>query len=306
LPPHLTRTEPAPDGASEMSARTAPVPNGAVSEIEARLGELVATSGTTTPRATVGGDEREGDPPRPVEDASKHILLGPALAVPDRFQSRLGKMLIDRGLITKEELERALERQQQTGERLGEALVAIGAAASDDVARVLADHLRMPYVDLGDDITDMTVVGVISAEIARRNCALPFARWGDRIVVAMANPNDTEVVDEIRRLVGAPILVTVADPVALRKMIAAVYGTSETSVDAPGEPHARANFAAPTPASTPEPMGAVAFTCPACGQDLTLRAAPWVMTEVNRDPGRVYIWDREPRDHEPAHVCARR
>lgn len=267
-------------------------------DIEARLGALLATSRAPAPHASAAGNAGEVDPQRPVEDAAKHILLGPALAVPDRFQSRLGKMLIDRDLITKGELDRGLERQQQTGERLGEALVAIGAVASDEVARVLADHLRMPFVDLGDDVTDMTVVGVISAEIARRNCALPFARWGDRIVVAMANPNDNEIVDEIRRLVGAPILVTVADPVALRKLIAAVYGTPETAVC---EPHEPAHFAVPAP----EPVRAVAFTCPGCRQDLTLRAAPWVMTEVNRDPGRCYIWDREPGDAKPAHVCSR-
>ena len=63
------------------------------------------------------------------------------------------------------------------------------AVSSGDVARVLAQHLRLPFVDLGDDVSDRTVLEAISPEIARRYVALPVARWGNRIVIAMANPN---------------------------------------------------------------------------------------------------------------------
>jgi hypothetical protein len=216
---------------------------------------------------------------RPAHDTSKHILLGPALSS-ERFQSRLGTMLIERGLITKDELRCALLRQSSTGERLGEALVAIGAVASVAVTRVLAEHLRLPFVDLSDDVSDSTVVGVISAEVARRFGAVPVARWGDRIVMAMANPNDTDMVDELRLLVNAPIVPAVADPSELRRMIAVVYG--DTTTDA---------------------VATVTFTCPGCQQRLTLRTTPWVMMELSRDPGRYYVWEDEPGDAQPAHVC---
>ena len=73
-------------------------------------------------------------------NSSKRILLGPALAKPEEFHSRLGKMLIDRDLVTHDELGRALERQAETGERLGEALVALGAVSSTDVAGFLPSN----------------------------------------------------------------------------------------------------------------------------------------------------------------------
>ena len=186
-----------------------------VAEIGARVEEIVASPPDPTPIRRQGPAD-DCDQARPVEEASKHILLGPALATADRLQSRLGKMLVHRGLVTQAELDRALERQGETGERLGEALVAIDAVASGDVARVLAEHLRLPYIDLGDDVADMTLVGAISAAAARRYVVLPVARWGDRIVIAMANPNDAEIVEEVRRLVDAPVVVAVADPVVLR------------------------------------------------------------------------------------------
>ena len=54
-----------------------------------------------------------------------------------------------------------------------------------------------------------------------------------------------------------------------------------------------------------EPLATITFTCPGCQQELQLRAAPWVMTEVNRDPGRYYVWDCEPGVAGPAHICGR-
>jgi hypothetical protein len=166
---------------------------------------------------------------------------------------------------------------------------------------VLAEHLRLPYIDLGDDVADMTLVGAISAAAARRYVVLPVARWGDRIVIAMANPNDAEIVEEVRRLVDAPVVVAVADPVVLRPLIAAAYGNREKAADSPTTPTARADAGAPSL----ERAATVAFICPGCQQALTLRAAPWVMTEVNRDPGRYYVWDEEPGDAKPVHVCLR-
>ena len=282
--PHATQTSATPDGSDQTSATPRQGAHEEVGEIGARVGEIVAAS-----RALAVGPEP------PVDEPSKHILLGPALASPEGFQSRLGRMLIERHLITKEELDRALVRQSETGERLGEALVALDAVSSADVARVLAQHLRLPFVDLGDDVSDRSVLDTISPEIARRYVALPVARWGNRIVIAMANPNDADMVDELRLLVQSPVVVAVTDPVALRRMITAVYGSAKTPV-----------VAAPVSAVPgSEPIAPVTFACPGCQQQLHLRAAPWVMTELNRDPGRYYVWDQEPGVEGPAHVCGR-
>ena len=286
----------APGRRGETRVAPRPPAHDEVAEIGARVEEIVAATPSPTPAAERADGSDQG---RPVEEASKHILLGPALATVDRFQSRLGKMLVQRGLVTQAALDQALERQGETGERLGEALVALGAVASGEVARVLAEHLRLPFIDLGDDVADMSLVGAISAAAARRYVVLPVARWGDRIVIAMANPNDAEIVDEVRRLVDAPVVVAVADPVVLRPLIAAAYGNREKTVDAPITPTTRANVGVPPS----ERAATVAFTCPGCQEALTLRAAPWVMTEVNRDPGRYYVWEEEPGDAKPVHVC---
>jgi hypothetical protein len=213
---------------------------------------------------------------------SKRVLLGPALAKPEAFHSRLGKMLVDRELITREELARALERQAKTGERLGEAVVAMGAASSGDVTRVLAEQLRFPFVDLAADEVDASLAELISGRMARHFDALPVARWGEKIVIAMARPNEPGALDELRSIIGAPLVAAMADPIELRTKIEQNY-RSETVAG---------------------PKRGIAYMCPACDAILTVSAKPWVMREENRDAGRVYIWDNNPAIARPVHICS--
>jgi hypothetical protein len=242
-------------------------------DIAARLSKMVTSA------------DEQVVPASSAPSSSKRILLGPALGKPEEFHSRLGKMLIDRDLVTRAELLRALERQAETGERLGEALVALGAVSSTDVARVLAEQLRFPFIDLEHDGFDSELFGLISASVARRFSALPVARWGDKIVIAMANPNKPGALEELRDIVGMPVVPAVADPIDLRVKIEQLYGLGEHRVAMRS--------------------GGIAFACPGCGASLTLGAAPWVMQELHRDPGHYYVWDENPAHAQPVHVCAR-
>jgi hypothetical protein len=243
-------------------------------EIAARLSKIVTSSEEPVPG-------RSSTPAA----SSKRILLGPALGKPEEFHSRLGKMLIDRDLVTREELGRALERQAETGERLGEALVALGAVSSTDVARVLAEQLRLPFIDLQSGVSDPELFGLISGSVARRFTALPVARWGDRIVIAMANPNKPGALEELHDIIGAPVMPAVADPIELRVTIERLYG--------PGQGRVATS------------TGSIAFTCPGCAEQLTLGAAPWVMQELHRNPGHYYVWDENPAHANPVHACTR-
>jgi type IV pilus assembly protein PilB len=145
------------------------------------------------------------------------------------FRSRLGTMLMDRGLITGEQLGQALELQRSTGMRLGEALVENGAVSGADLTLVLAEHLGLPFVDVRAGMTDVTLAGLISEDVARRYEALPVVRWGARIVVAMARPNDVFALDDLRLLINEPIMTALADPEELSRAIDRVYQGSEIS-----------------------------------------------------------------------------
>ena len=228
------------------------------------------------------------DGANPDARTSKHILLGPALGPAKKFHSRIGTMLLEHRLVTREELERALEIQKTTHRRIGEILVAMRAVTSVDLARVLAEHLRMPFVDLRTSEPDPDVATLITEDVARRYDALPITRWAGKIVVAMATPNHHAALDELRAMLDAPALPAVAEPGELRRAIAAVYAS-------PARRDGVADMAS----------GTVRFPCPGCNEPLIVSVTPWVMQEMNREAGVYYIWDNDPATSPPLHVCSR-
>lgn len=82
-------------------------------------------------------------------------------------------------------------------------------------AVALAAQLGLAFVDLTEFAVDASVVALVSDTMARRNIALPIGRAGDRIVVALADPQNVVVLDDIAAVVRAPIVAVVAEPEAI-------------------------------------------------------------------------------------------
>ena len=154
-------------------------------------------------------------------------------AVQGGAMPRLGEMMIARGLLTNDELEAGLQRQRVTGRRLGETLVETGVITSIDLARVLADHLNVPFVDLDERQPDVMVREVLNGDAVRRYRALPVERWSDQLVVALVDPLDVFVLDDLRVLTGERILPALADPAQIDAAIERLYHESgiESSLD---------------------------------------------------------------------------
>jgi type IV pilus assembly protein PilB len=157
---------------------------------------------------------------------------------------RLGQMLVERGVLTDDDLDRALEQQRSTHKRLGEVVVEMGMASDLDVARVLADHFGVLFVDLDERAPDFAVTSLISEEVARRYRALPIERWSDQIVVAMANPGDVFALDDIRVLTGKPVVPVLAAAAQLAEQLDRVYQRHglETQLDDAEDAHASPEF----------------------------------------------------------------
>ena len=138
-------------------------------------------------------------------------------------RSQLGQLLIERGLVSDDHLVRALEQQRSTGCRLGEVLVEIGAISGFDLAKALADHLGVPFVDLRTRPPDLVLSALIPEHLARRYCALPVARWSGHLVVAMANPNDVFALDDVRVVAGQPVIAALAEREDLQESLDRAY-----------------------------------------------------------------------------------
>ncbi|HEX5407874.1 MAG TPA: ATPase, T2SS/T4P/T4SS family [Pseudonocardiaceae bacterium] len=124
--------------------------------------------------------------------------------------SRLGEMLIDAKLATKEQVVAALERSKHgVGKRLGERLVELGALSERDLARMVARQLGLEVVDLREVTPDPAAIDLLNEETARALIAIPLAVEGDSIAVAVASPSEATL-EILRELIGRPLRVRIA------------------------------------------------------------------------------------------------
>ncbi|MDN5346857.1 MAG: type pilus assembly protein PilB [Clostridia bacterium] len=123
---------------------------------------------------------------------------------------RLGDLLVETGLLTPSQLERALQEQKRTGERLGKILVRLGFLSERDILEALEFQLGIPKVNLEDYRLDPEVVGLIPEELARRHMAVPVKKDGNRLLVAMADPLNLLAIDDLRLATRMEILPAIA------------------------------------------------------------------------------------------------
>ena len=113
---------------------------------------------------------------------------------------RLGDVLVQQRLISQEQLQQTLELQQQTGKKVGRLLIESGVITEELLADALARQLRVPYVNLKTYPFRGDVVKLMPESAARRFRALVLEDKGDSLLVAMADPLDLFAYDEITRL----------------------------------------------------------------------------------------------------------
>jgi type IV pilus assembly protein PilB len=146
-----------------------------------------------------------------------------------RRSSRLGELLVAHGLVTTEDVERALDSQRATGLRLGETLVEMAVVSAVDLTRVLADHLGFPFADLEATPPELAAAALLSGDVARRYRAVPVQLVGEKLVVAMADPNDVFALDDLRLVVGHSIIPALSESGQLAAVIDRLY--HETSIE---------------------------------------------------------------------------
>ena len=122
----------------------------------------------------------------------------------------LGEVLIDLGLVTDEEMDRARREQERTGRSIGRTLVDLRLVDEPTLVSALARQIGLEFVDLGDHPIDSGAVALISETVARRYRAIPIEFDGSTLVVAMADPSNVFALDDIRTITGYEVRAVVA------------------------------------------------------------------------------------------------
>ena len=140
---------------------------------------------------------------------------------------RLGEILLREGLVTREQLAQALAEQKNTKHRLGYVLVKLGLVQELEITKVLARQYRMPAVDLSRFEVDPKIIKLVPADMATKSVVLPLKREGRTLTVAMADPTDLGLLEDLKFITRFDLFPVIAGEYTLRNLIEKHYEASD-------------------------------------------------------------------------------
>jgi type IV pilus assembly protein PilB len=143
---------------------------------------------------------------------------------------RIGELLLKEGLVTQDQLNKALAEQRHNGTRVGYNLVKLGFVKETDLTRMLARQHKMPAVDLAKFQVDARIAKLIPGELALKHNVLPLKRDGRTLTVAMSDPSAMAVLDDIKFITRLDIFPVIAGEFTLRNAIEKFYESGEAQM----------------------------------------------------------------------------
>ncbi len=140
---------------------------------------------------------------------------------------RLGTLLVNAGLITKEQLEDALQEQRKSAKKLGTILVEKGYISEDILARFLSKQFRVPSIDIELSDVDPSIVALIPPDMAQRYEIFPVRRKGRTLVLAMTNPADIFAIDAVKFSTGLEVEPVVIPHSKMRLLLDKFYSVKK-------------------------------------------------------------------------------
>jgi type IV pilus assembly protein PilB len=150
----------------------------------------------------------------------------------ERQQRSIGRILIEKGIVTEEQVAHALEMQRENPKiRLGEALVQMQAANWDQVYEALSELLGYRFVDLRASRIPAEAIEAVPKLIARKHNIVPIGEEEGVLIVAITDPFDLYAMDSLRFYLNREVRCVLAAPDAIEEAINKYYGIEESTVD---------------------------------------------------------------------------
>lgn len=165
----------------------------------------------------------------------------------------LGQILKEQGVISEGQIQEALLEQRRHGGPIGSHLVARGACTNGDVARALAVQAGLELVDLTRTSPSPEALLAIDATTAHAFGVLPLVREGNRLLVALADPLNTALLEDLAFTTGLEVRGALAEAEALRALVKKHYGEEQSLADAVRDA-ARADVLDPNQAASSAPV----------------------------------------------------
>ena len=143
------------------------------------------------------------------------------------IDKQLGELLMERGLISKQQLGEALALQKDKGGLIGEILVDLGFAKEEDIAKTLTAQYGFPYLPLSNYEVDNQIINIIPGRVARQYLLIPIDKIGENLTIAMSNPLNTHAIEDVELLSNCNVLVFVSTSSDIKKAITKYYKDKE-------------------------------------------------------------------------------
>ncbi len=146
---------------------------------------------------------------------------------------RLGNLLVDRGYLSEENLQAALQQQKQHGrdKLLGEILVGEEYCSEDQIVECLATEYGVPYAKLEARLHDPEIIDVLPREYIEQNLVLPLFVVCDTLTIALSEPSNLFLIEEIRSLSKMQVQIVAATPKDIRRMITTLPNSKVFVID---------------------------------------------------------------------------
>jgi DNA-binding response OmpR family regulator len=135
----------------------------------------------------------------------------------------IGKILCEKKKITQDQLGEALERSQQSGEKLASSLLEMGVAGEEDLLNALIEQHGMPGIDLSKSVIPLSSLDLIPESVAEGARILPLHVTSDEVVLAISDPGNQNAIDEVEFVTGKKVRPYVVLDARLKNSIKAAY-----------------------------------------------------------------------------------
>jgi type IV pilus assembly protein PilB len=139
---------------------------------------------------------------------------------------KLGELLVNSNLITQEQLQEAMRKQQTEGGRLGTHLVKLGFIDEDSVAKALSKQYGIPAVNLGKIEIEPSVINLIPVDVCQKYMIVPIHRSGATLTIAMVDPTNVYSMDDIKFMTGLNVEPVVGSEGQIKEAIEKYYGAT--------------------------------------------------------------------------------
>ncbi len=181
-------------------------------------------------------------------------------------KKKLGKILLKQRAVTQDELERLLEKQKsEPGHRLASVAQRAGSVPPKSLLKALSEQHGVPGIDLDQVVVPLMNLELVPADVAKQHLILPILVKNDRVFLAMSDPTDKRVIEEIEFVTGRRVFPYVALHDSLKEVIEKAYamrGGAEEHYIGPSVPNdylqSLGLAPSPTPSEPPrKPAGVV-------------------------------------------------